>query len=322
MLFSKVDDETHYTILKGEHLSGLFHQLLYSDQWNMLDRDWRPWVFDAIKSIYFFGGTSSSWLSTETKYMLYQQYRPSYPYTLQVQPDRVVEELLLPIQEKLIAKNKYFDDKGLPPDFRTYEGVVQAAESANLDLPITEFYSFPSPYDMAMWIFERIIKFKKNIYICKQCHQYYVPARTDAQYCSDSCREAANQTRRFCSIPELKKKYSRILTFFSRKEKSNRSYIYDETPACFSDTFDKNQLLSPIIQSAGDALSYEYTAQDFRAIHDAFLSKNTTKRERFQTTYQQYMDKQISEDSYLTELQSYLEWLEDVHTQLSFFKPY
>ena len=96
--------------------------------------------------------------------MLYQQYHHSDGITVRHEADRVAEGLIEPILKKY--ERKYGSNFELPT-YGTYDEMLKAVETAQIRVPIKEFYSFPTGNDLATWVFEQIIDAEKDIPKCK-----------------------------------------------------------------------------------------------------------------------------------------------------------
>lgn len=298
----------------------LFYDLLYSDSWKELLSDtWRPWVFSAIQNIYYFEERTAFWLSKKERYMLYQQYHHSDGITVRHEADRVAEDLITPILKKY--EKKYGDDFELPT-YRTYDEMLKAVETAQIRVPIKEFYSFPTGNDLATWVFEQIIDAEKDIPKCKWCGRYFVPIRSDAQFCCSECHQKQIATGKFCGVPEIKSLYGSIMTALNRKRNSKKKYIYSGMPSEYSDGYDEQQMLSVAASDSKDIASQIFEKKNFSNVHAAFLAENELRYGHFRDVHQKMQQFLISAVDYEAEKESYITWLKNVRKQLTRFECY
>lgn len=298
----------------------LFYDLLYADSWKeYLSDTWRPWVFSAIQNIYYFEERTAFWLSKKERYMLYQQYHHSAGVTMRHEADRVAEGLIEPILKKY--ERKYGSDFELPT-YGTYDEMLKAVETAQIRVPIKEFYSFPTGDDLATWVFERIVDTEKDIQKCKWCGRYFVPARSDAQFCSPECHQKQIATGKFCGVPEIKKLYGSIMTALNRKRNSKQKYIYIGNPSDYSDGYDDQKMLSAAAPDSKEGASQVFEKKNFSNAHAAFLAENELRYGHFRDVHQRMQQFLISAVDYEAEKESYITWLKNVRKQLTLFERY
>lgn len=297
----------------------LFYDLLYGDSWNSyLSDTWRQQILGAIRDIYFFEDRTAFWLSKKERYMMYRQYHSSMSVTVHREADRVAEDLVEPILKEY--ERKYDSDFDLPT-YKTYEEMLKAAETAQIRVPVKELYSFPTADDLATWVFEQIINTEKEIQRCKWCGRYFVPIRSDAQFCSLECHQKQIATGKFCGVKEIKKLYGSIMTALKRKCSSRQKYIiYKEVPTDFSGGYDDQWMLSATAPDSKDISSHIFEQKDFCNIHTAFLKENKMRYDHFRDIYQMNQQHLILDEEYDAEKDLYIAWLKNVRKQLTLFE--
>ena len=229
------------------------------------------------------------------------------------------QDLIKPILKEY--ERKYGSDFDLPT-YKTYEEMLKAAETAQIRVPVKELYSFPTADDLATWVFEQIINTEKEIQKrCKWCGRYFVPIRSDAQFCSSECHQKQIATGKFCGVTEIKKIYGSIMTALKRKCSSRQKYIiYKEVPTDFSDGYDDQWMLSAAAPESKDISSHIFEQKDFCNIHTAFLKENKMRYDHFRDIHQMNQQQLISDEEYDAEKDLYIAWLKNVRKQLMLFE--
>lgn len=225
------------------------------------------------------------------------------------------------INEKLSKMKK--DGNPIPelPDYHTFEGMEACMEILKISPPKADGFQFPTADDLIFWALEETTKQELIIAPCKECGQLFVKDTKDF-FCSRRCANLGKvDCGRFCGDKEIKSLYDSIYKALDKTiGKSPKNFFFKG--AALSSSESQDTLFSDLSTKYENfsCADHVFTESDFEVMNQTFRKNMfAPKYESFKCIYRRYKMQELTEEEYNVARIEFLDWLQEVKSQVDNF---